>query len=119
MASTRNINTPGDYCLQQKSYLESRQYTTYKHSAYGEACNTKWAGNGLNPGQLPWNTMSNNAPDIESFLFGINSTNMVTPQPCLTPELKRLESANIFNKDPVYIPKPLIVENGQRPFPIP
>lgn len=83
------------------------------------ACNTKWAGNGLNPGQLPWNTMSNNAPDIESFLFGINSTNMVTPQPCLTPELKRLESANIFNKDPVYIPKPLIVENGQRPFPIP
>jgi len=119
MASTRNKNTPSDYCLQQKEYAESRQYTTYKHSAYGEAFDTKWAGNGLNPGQLPWNTMSNNAPDIESFLFGINSTNLVSPQPCLTPELKTLESANVFEKGPIYMPKPLVVEKSQRPFPAP
>ena len=64
MASTRNNNTPGNYCLQQRSYQQARQETIYKHSAYGEAYSTKWAGNGLNPGQLPWNTMSKNAPDI-------------------------------------------------------
>ena len=86
MASTRNKNTPSDYCLQQRAYAQGRQETIYKHSAYGEAYSTKWAGNGLNPGQLPWNTMSKNAPDIESFLFGINSTNLVNPQPALTPK---------------------------------
>jgi len=119
MASTRNKNTPSDYCHQQWSYSQARQHTSYKHSAHGEAYDTKWAGNGLNPGQLPWNTMSKNAPDIESFLFGINSTNLVTPQPCLTPEIKQLQSANVFDKGPVYIPEPLVVEKKQRPFPTP
>ena len=119
MASTRNKNTPSDYCQQQQSYSQARQYTTYKHSAYGEAVDTKWAGNGLNPGQLPWNTMSNNAPDIESFLWGINSTNLVKPQPCLTPELKTLQSANLYENEPILMPKPLVVEKKQRPFPTP
>lgn len=119
MASTRNNNTPGNYCLQQKSYEQARQETIYKHSAYGEAYSTKWAGNGLNPGQLPWNTMSKNAPDIESFLFGINSTNLVSPQPALTPEIKQLSTANVFDKEPTYIPQPLVMEKNQRPFPAP
>ena len=119
MASTRNKNTPGNYCLDQRQYAESRQYTTYKYSAAGEAYSTKLPGNGLNPGQVPWNTMSYNAPDIESFLFGINSTNLVNPQPCFTPELKRLETANVFKTETVYIPEPLVVEKYQRPFPAP
>jgi len=119
MASTRNNNTPGNYCQQQSAYAHARQETIYKHSAYGEAYDTKWAGNGLNPGQLPWNTMSKNAPDIESFLLGINSTNLVNPQPCLTPKLKTLKSANLFEREPVLIPQPLVVEKNQRPFPAP
>ena len=119
MASTRNNNTPGNYCLQQRSYQQASQETIYKHSAYGEPYSTKWAGNGLNPGQLPWNTMSKNAPDIESFLFGINSTNLVNPQPALTPEIKQLSTANVFEKEPTYIPQPLVMEKNQRPFPTP
>lgn len=119
MASTRNKNTPSDYCLQQRDYSHARNYTSYKHSAYGEAVDTKWAGNGLNPGQLPWNTMSRNAPDIESFLWGINSTNLVNPQPCLTPELKDLKTANIYEKESVVMPQPLVIEKNQRPFPAP
>lgn len=119
MASTRNKNTPGNYCLDQRQYTDARQYTTYKYAAGGEAYSTKLPGNGLNPGQVPWNTMSYNAPDIESFLFGINSTNLVNPQPCFTPELKNLETANVFKSEPVYIPEPLVVEKYQRPFPAP
>lgn len=119
MASTRNKNTPSNYCQQQLSYNQARQHTIYKHSAYGEAVDTKWAGNGLNPGQLPWNTMSHNAADIESFLFGVGSTNLVTPQPCLTPELKQLSTANVYEKEPTYIPQPLVMEKNQRPFPKP
>ena len=117
MASTRNNNTPGNYCLQQQQYNGSRNYTGYKHSAYGEAYHTQWAGNGLNPGQLPWNTLSNNAPDTESFLWGINSTNLVNPQPCFTPEPKKLATTNIYESGPVLMPDPLIVEKKQRSFP--
>lgn len=119
MASTRNNNTPGNYCLQQRSYTEGRQYTTYKNSASGEAYDTKFAGNGLNPGQMPWNTLSQNAADIESFLYGINSTNLVQPQAPLVPEINNLQSANIFEKETTYIPEPLVIEKKQRPFPVP
>ena len=63
--------------------------------------------------------MSHNAADIESFLFGVGSTNLVNPQPCLTPELKQLSTANVYEKDPTYIPEPLVMEKNQRPFPKP
>jgi hypothetical protein len=118
MASTRNINTPGNYCLQQKSYQESRQYTTYIHSAYNEAYKTQLPGDGLLPAQIPWNKMSENAVDIETFLYGIGSTNMVNPAPCFTPELKTLSSANIYQKSPTIIPEPLVASKTQRPWPI-
>ncbi len=119
MASTRNKNTLGNYGLQQREYRESAQYTGYKYSAYGQAYDSKLPGNGLNPGQMPWNVLSNNSADIESFLFGINSTNLVSPQPTLVPELNYLGQANIFKTAPVYMPTPLVVQNNQRPFPVP
>ena len=31
MASTRNNNTPGDYCLQQRSYRTALGYDLYKY----------------------------------------------------------------------------------------
>uniref|UniRef100_A0A6C0EQ35 Uncharacterized protein n=1 Tax=viral metagenome TaxID=1070528 RepID=A0A6C0EQ35_9ZZZZ len=119
MASTRNRNTPGNYCLEQKEYKQFENYTLYPNSQYGAAYNTRLAGNGLLPGQIPWNKMSYNAPDIESFLLGINSTNLVNPAPRLVPELTKLDSVNIFEKGTVYIPEPLVIEKNQRPFPVP
>lgn len=115
MASTRNKNTQGNYCLKQREYQESSQYTGYKYSAYGEAVDTKLPGNGLNPGQIPWNKLSHNSADIESFLFGINSTNLVKPQGPLTPELACLQTANIFETKPVYMPEPFNPLKNQRP----
>ena len=119
MASTRNKNTPGNYCLRQMSYAESRNYLAFINGANGYAYETRLPGNGLNPGQVPWNKLSSNAVDIETFLYGINSTNLVNPAPCLTPEIKILKTANIFEKEPTYIPEPLVIEKNQRPFPIP
>jgi hypothetical protein len=119
MASTRNKNTPGNYCLEEKQYKNFENYTLYPNSQYGEAYDTKLAGNGLNPGQIPWNKLSHNASDIESFLFGINSTNLVNPAPTFVPNLTKLESANIYKKETVVIPEPLVIEKNQRPFPVP
>jgi hypothetical protein len=119
MASTRNINTPGNYCLEQKEYKHFENYTLYPNSQYGAAYNTRLPGNGLLPAQIPWNKLSYNAADTESFLFGINSTNLVNPAPCFVPEITQLRSANIYNKDKTLIPEPLVIEKDQRPFPVP
>lgn len=118
MASTRNKNTLGDYYLQQRQYYKMAQYELYPNSQYGVAYDTKNPGNGLLPGQIAATKLSNNSSDIESFLFGINSTNLVNPAPCLVPELIRLQDANIYEKKPILIPKPLVIEKEQRPFPI-
>jgi hypothetical protein len=119
MASTRNINTRLNYNLQQQHYRHSENYTLYPNSQYGEAYFTRLPGDGVNPGQLPRDQLSRNPVEIESFLFGINSTNLVNPEPPLTPELKRLEIANFFQKEKVLMPEPLTVEKHQRPFPCP
>lgn len=119
MASTRNKNTPGNYCLEQREFKHSEQYTLYANSQYGAAYNTRLPGDGLMPAQIPWNKLSYNAADTESFLFGINSTNLVTPAPCFKPEITKLESSNIYKKGPTFIPEPLVVEKNQRPFPVP
>jgi hypothetical protein len=119
MASTRNINTPGNYYLEQKEYKHSENYTLYPNSQYGTAYDTRLPGLGVNPGQVPWNQLSNNAVQIESFLFGVNSTNLVNPQGPLVAELKTLETAHFFSRGPTLMPEPFAVEKGQRPFPCP
>ena len=118
MASTRNRNTPGDYNLQQGNFELSQNYTLYPNSQYGAAYDTQLAGNGLLAGQIPGNQLSKNAPDIESFLFGINSTNLVNPAPCFRPQLTDHTSFNIYKNQPTLMPTPLKMTQ-ERPFPVP
>ena len=119
MASTRNRNTPGNYYVEQRQHKESATYTLYENSQYGAAYTTQLPGNGLLPAQIPWNKLSYNAADTESFLFGINSTNLVNPAPCFVPEITPLHTANIYQKGPVFLLEPLVIEKKQRPFPVP
>ena len=95
MASTRNINTPGNYYLEQREFKHSENYTLYPNSQYGAAYNTRLPGNGLMPAQIPWNKLSYNAADTESFLLGINSTNLVNPAPCFVPEITKLKGKSV------------------------
>jgi hypothetical protein len=118
MASTRNRNTPGDYNLQQRNYNLSQNYTLYPNSQYGAAYNTQLAGNGLLAGQIPGNQLSKNTSDIESFLFGINSTNLVAPAPCFYPQLTDHTSFNIYKNEATLMPTPLKMTQ-ERPFPVP
>jgi hypothetical protein len=118
MASTRNKNTPGNYCLDQKQYTNSEAWQLYINGANGYAYDTRLPGNGLNPGQFPWSKLSHNPADIESFLFGINSTNLVNPAPPLVPQLTCLKTANVFKTTPVIMPIPQAIPKNQRPFPV-
>lgn len=118
MASTRNKNTIGNYTLDHKQSTDIESWRLYQNGANGYAYDTKLAGNGLNQGQIPWNKLSHNPADIESFLFGINSTNLIKPASKLTPEIKQLKSSNIYEKKHIIMPVPQAIPKNQRPFPI-
>ena len=119
MASTRNNNTSINYNLEQRQYKHFENYTLYSHSQYGSAYSTRLPGNGANPGQINASHFSHNPIEIESFLFGINSTNLVNPEGPLVPQLKNLDNQDFFERRRTIIPQPLVVEKHQRPFPCP
>ena len=119
MASTRNKNTSSDYCLEQKQNTRIFGYTEYNNSQYGHAYYNAIPTVGIIPSRMPREAFSKNSVDIESALLGINSTNLVTPQAPVVPNLIQLPEVSYFERLPFILPNPLVVENNQRPFPIP
>lgn len=115
MSSTRNNNTTGNYELQQWSLEEQRNNKSYINQPNGKAYTNHFAGDGLLSGRMGSINLSHNYTDIESYLHGTGSTNLVTPNVDPIPEIKPIDSLSIMNKLPVYIPKPLFVEPNQRP----
>ena len=118
MASTRNRNTPNDYAQFIKQNEQYKTWQTYVNGANGFAYDTRLPGTGFNPCQYPRSVLSNNATDIESFLYGINSTNLVNPEPPLVPEFHTLCAINLFKKPDIIMPIPQAIPKYQRPFPI-
>ena len=119
MTSTRNINSSSDYCLQQASFRGMVRYMFYEHSQYGTCLDPAIPCVGYTPSHLPRDVLSHNPIEIESALFGINSSNLVSPQKPVQPYLKKLPSKQFFQRAPLIMPSPLIMENNQRPFPVP
>ena len=119
MASTRNNTTRSDYCLQQRSYQQSRDYIISPFSPYGVADQSAFPCVGINMGHMPSKVLSRNPVDIESGLFGINSTNLVDPQPRVIAEINNMQQVSFFPRKPVYLPDPLVQSATQRPFPVP
>jgi hypothetical protein len=118
MASTRNINTRGDYGLEKNYYDLGKKYYGYKYSQCGKAYYDSIPSLGMMPDHMPRDSFSHNSVDIESALLGINSTNLVNPQKPIKPDFKKLPTSNFFNRIPIIMPKPLVVEDKQRPYPI-
>jgi hypothetical protein len=114
MASTRNKNTPGDYNLEQYSLERQRNYIHYEHSSYGKPVETMYAGNGLCHGRIAGWNLAQNPEDIESYLFGIGSTNLVSPKQDPTPQYKKLTQLNIADRLQFIMPAPLAVQPNQR-----
>jgi hypothetical protein len=108
MASTRNKNNIGNYQQETKTFRSFYNHMLNPQS--GVSYQTSHAGNGLIAGRLPWDKLSENAADTESFLFGINSTNLVAPTQCFIPKSMNLETVDIFEKPKVMIPLPLIIK---------
>jgi hypothetical protein len=119
MASTRNRNTPGNYKAEQWSLAQNRMHQSYLHASNGQAITTHFAGNGLVGGWIPRTELAHNAIDIESELRGIGTTNLVNKYEKVVPEFKTVQFKPFFRHVPLIMPKPLVIENNQRPYPIP
>ena len=119
MASTRNKNTGSNYCLEQRMTTQSFKYLEYQNAASGAAYSPAIPCMGIMPSQMPREAFSRNSVDIESALFGINSTNLVEPQQPVVPELTKLPEVSFFGRMQLVMPDPLVVEKSQRPFPTP
>ena len=118
MTSTRNNNTPGNYAMEQRENRMNEQYKNYAHSQHGMAYRNETPAVGILHGQMPRETLSKNPIEIESMLFGNNSTNLVNPQKPPTPKLKTLPERKFFERPTLIMPKPLVVEAKQRPLPM-
>lgn len=118
MASTRNKNTACNYSVECNQTNMMRQWTMYSHGAAGNAYDPKLAGIGLLQGHVPNTLLSNNATDVESFLYGIGSTNLVNPSGPLTPELKYVPNADIYTPKKIVMPICQAIPKNQRPFPV-
>jgi hypothetical protein len=119
MASTRNKNTCSNYCLEQRITTQSLHYLEYRNGASGAAYNPAMPCMGITPSQMPREIFSRNSIDIESALFGINSTNLVETQKPVVPQLTTLPEISFFERMQLVMPDPLVVEKLQRPFPVP
>jgi hypothetical protein len=116
MASTRNKNSTGDYKLEQRQNTGILAYSEYTYSS--KPVETHFPGNGLLTGRMAPMNLSSNACDIETQLFGIGSTNLVSPKEYINPDIKPLQSLNVIDRLPILIPTPLVVEHNQRPYPM-
>jgi hypothetical protein len=113
MASTRRINNPADYELEQSLNTHKMEYITTKE--YGVAHGTYLPGNGLLQGKLGMESIASNQIDIESSLYGIGASNLVEKKTPVVPNIYPLNSLNISDKKNTILPKPLVIDSNQRP----
>lgn len=114
MSSTRNKNTQGDYFLEQARFHDHLSYNQYQ--GHGVNDTTYLPDQGLLAGKLHGSLLSHNNHDIESYLYGIGSTNLVSLAPHeITPQLKTLKHLSVSDKLYFVMPEPLVVKKHERP----
>jgi hypothetical protein len=116
MSSTRNKNSQSEYKLQVQGNRFIDNFTTYTQST--TPVTTLFAGNGIIMPHIGRDQLSYSSIDHESYLFGINSTNLVNPQPQFTPKIKQLKSLNMIKTPQLIMPQPNLFDNidNERPL---
>jgi len=117
MSSTRNKNTNGNYKQEQWAFERQTNYSVY--SGYAFATPTALPGDGLLGARIPETELANNSKDIESMLFGIGSTNLVTPQQPISADIRKLPELSIVDRRvPLIMPNDFVLQKNQRPYPV-
>ena len=113
MSSTRIKNDKNDFNWDLGMQKSVSDGAILHNRAY--ASNIGMPQEGILMGQMQNNILSNNATDIESYLKGINSTNLVEERKPVKPELNKFNQIDFYDKsNKVLLPKQLVVEKNQR-----
>ena len=115
MASTRDINSKGNYTLEQEQLKNTRNNITYYNAPNGHAAEPAYAES-YRQGYMPADNFSFNSIDIESSLFGIGSSNLVNPKEQTVPQFKVLPTVSFFKKPDIVKAPSLLPLLNQRPF---
>lgn len=114
MSSTRNKNSLGDYTLEINKDDNALNNRITQDRIYNK---NYLPGNGLLPCSMPLNIRSKDNIDVETFLFGINSTNLVFPKKeTVLPDMNTLDYLNLSKKLPVILPSPIVIDTNERPY---
>ena len=113
MASTRNRNTPGDYRLEQQNKSHYKSMLIHEHSRPVSEANPTHM---MNYGSMSRDSLSSNAVDIESDMFGIGSTNLVDGYTAPIPELKNVGSVDFSERNGVVLERTPDYLKHQRPL---
>ena len=117
MASTSNLNSNGNYEAEQRQYRDHLAFQQYLHNSNGQAYTNHLPGLGLLPCKMYSANLSRNHVDVESYLRGTGTTNLVQPELStnVKPDLIDLDSLNIHDRLPVILPRNVVIETDQRP----
>ena len=114
MAATRDKNSLENYQLEELYIKKQNDYILYENSV--KAYKTHLPGDGLLIGKIAPKELSRNACDIESFLYGIGTGNLVEPQKSPEGELYHISSLNIVPKQIKIAAKELEFYSNPRPM---
>ena len=115
MASTRDINSKGNYYHEQNELQHTRNNLAFYNGPNGHAANPAFPQL-YQQGYMPPDNFSHNSIDIESTLFGIGSTNLVNEKQPTVPQFKSMSTISFFNKPELITSKKVDVQTNQRPF---
>ena len=118
MASTSLKNLPGQYCREQNEQIQQLEYLVDKNKKVPVV--SRMPDFGINMGNMAGaythNVLSKNTADLESYLFGIGTSNLVKPFQKPSAKINYLENLKFFDKPGYCMPQPLVVEKRQRPI---
>lgn len=113
---TRNKNQQGNYIMEQHAISKTYDEKTYINASQGQAFQTNFCGDGLLSGRIAGRDLAKDDTDVESFLFGIGSGNLIQSSLPMIIENKNIKSMNIFKKEQVRLPTDIIIDNTARPM---
>jgi hypothetical protein len=143
MSFTNNKNFIGNYDLEQSALKKQEEYLLFRNASNGVATSTYFPGNGLLQGRVAPLPLTDFSCDIESFLYGIGSSNLVKERTNIYNNLdikkeaefiKNTKSLNIIDNyskygvstntkrtnitycNKVFTPSPLTMEKDARPL---
>jgi len=114
MASTRDINSKGNYQQEQKQLSHFRDNLAYYNSPNGHAYNTAFPEH-YRQGYIPADNFTHNSIDVESSLFGIGSSNLEETQKSVVPQFKQIPTVSFFKTPEIIKGKKFKHLDNQRP----